>query len=99
MKHACVARKYGVDLLDKNTLCGQRIRMAAEKLSDYIKKPELWPHKILTPIRPEYLAGILLRMHVLTGEKVWLNHYQTLKNPKPDRAAEIFYTPNEPEKQ
>ncbi|MGN0872831.1 MAG: alginate lyase family protein [Victivallales bacterium] len=99
MKHACAARKYGVDLLDKNTLCGQRIRMAAEKLSGYIKNPELWPHKVLTPIRPEYLAGILLRMHVLTGEKVWLDHYQTLKNPKPDRAAEIFYTPNEPEKQ
>ena len=73
--------------------------MAAEKLSGYIKNPELWPHKVLTPIRPEYLASVLLRMHALTGEKVWLDRYQTLKNPKPDRAAEIFYTPNESEKQ
>lgn len=93
---ASVARGLGEDLLDPATLCGQRIRRAADVLVSYVDHPEKWPYRVLTPVNPAYLGTMLIRMHALTGEAHYRDAYCRLREPKPDRLSEVFFSPSEP---
>ncbi len=96
VNHAGTLKAMGIDLVDSETLCGQRIRKAADFLAGFIERPGDWPYPVLTPVRLDYLGGVMLRMHALTGEKPYLDYYRKLPRPLSDRAGELFFSPSEP---
>ena len=93
MRHCAVLRRLGIDLLAPDSESGKRIRATLDMMAKIIPDKQ-WPLKQVQPIRLDYMGGLLMRMHALTGEEKWLEPYKKLEVPRADMIAELFFSPD-----
>ncbi len=75
---ATQARRLGADLWDRSTESGRRLRAAVDYLLPFARDDKAWPHKDLDGVRKGSLALVLLRVHALTKESVYLEAARAL---------------------
>ena len=93
MRLCAALRPLGIDLLAPDSESGKRIRLTLDMMAKIIPDKK-WPLQQVQPIRLDYMGGLLMRMHTMTGEAKWLEPYRRLEVPRADMIAELFFSPD-----
>ena len=94
MQAVGIGKNIGFDLSDAKELSGIRLRAAVDYLIPFIQNPEKWPYREIVGFSANRLSQILAQMYYYTGEKRYLDAYNSMPHRRiRENRVTCFFTP------